>query len=88
MPWKITTQGLLNLPGDFTPFFFFLFRPLVFTLHRTFTNKVEPLGQAELVNESFEVALFTSFNGELFREVLLNYMEEAFLDFLEVGHEK
>lgn len=49
---------------------------------------VEPLGQAELVNESYEVALFTSFNGELFREVLLNYMEEAFFDFLEVGHEK
>lgn len=88
MPWKITTQGSLNHPGDFTPFFFFSFRSLVFTLHRTFTNKVEPLGQAELVNESFEVALFTSFNGELFREVLLNYMEEAFLDFLEVGPEK
>lgn len=87
MPWKITTQGSLNLPGDFTPFFF-LFRPFMFTLRRTFTNKVEPFGQAELVNESFEVTLFTSFNGEHFRAVLLNYPEEAFLDFLRVGHEK
>lgn len=68
MPWKIATQGSLNLPGDFTPFFF-LFRPFMFALHRTFTNKVEPLGQAELVNESFEVILFTSFNGEHFRTV-------------------
>lgn len=60
----------------------------MFTLRRTFTNKVEPFGQAELVNESFEVTLFTSFNGEHFRAVLLNYPEEAFLDFLRVGHEK
>lgn len=53
--------------------------------HRTFTSKVKPPGQVELTNDSSEVGLFTSFNGEHFRAALLNYLEEGFSDFLKVG---
>lgn len=73
MPWKITHTEITEVSGYVTFFFF----PFTFSFHRTFTTKVEPPGQVELVNKSFEVT-FISFNGEHFRAVLLNDLEEAF----------